>query len=441
MPDVLLSAALDRARDGAVVVLSVPAPDAPVERLLAAVPAGPASLFDPRGGRVAVAGRGRALHLTGPSLRALRDDLARSLARVAVVAAPGADDVARALGGQAFDPRRHPADDDAWGAFPAASLTLPRWSLVRVDGRASLQVAFTRDDAPSAAAIARVLRALEAPPTAAAPPRAATVAADREAWEGLVRDALDAMRDGPIEKLVGARRAELRADSPWRLANVVERLDDADGCARFAFEHGDAALVGASPERLVARRGDVVSADALAGSLPRGGDDVRDARALLDSAKDRREHALVVAGIRAALAPFCDALDAPEAPVVRTLPRLHHLWTPVRARLRDGARALDLVDAMHPTPALGGAPRGAALDWIARREPHPRGWYAGPVGWCEPAGDGEFFVAIRAAVLRGDRAWTYAGAGLVPGSDPAREWDETEAKMSAMRAALGASER
>lgn len=441
MPDVLLSAALDRARDGAVVVLSVPAPDGPVERLLAAVPEGPASLFAPRDGRVALAGRGRALHLTGPALGALRDDLARSLARVAVVAAPGADDVARALGGQTFDPRRHPADDVAWEPFPAASLTLPRWALVRVDGRSSLQVAFTRDDAPSAASIARVLRALHASPPTAASPRVERVAADRGLWEALVRDALDVMREGRAEKLVGARRAELRADSPWRLADVIDRLDADVGCARFAFEHGDAVLVGASPERLVARRGDVVSADALAGSLPRGGDDVRDARALLDSAKDRREHALVVAGIRAALAPFCDALDAPDAPVVRTLPRLHHLWTPVRARLREGAHALDLVDAMHPTPALGGSPRGAALDWIARREPHPRGWYAGPVGWCDLAGDGEFFVAIRAAALRGTRAWTYAGAGLVPGSDPAREWDETEAKMSAMRAALGAFDR
>ena len=99
---------------------------------------------------------------------------------------------------------------------------------------------------------------------------------------------------------------------------------------------------------------------------------------------------------------------------------------------------LSLVGALHPTPALGGAPRAAALDWIAAREPSPRGWYAGPVGWCDARGEGEFFVAIRSALTQGTRAWAWAGAGLVEGSDAAREWDETEAKMAAMCAALGA---
>jgi isochorismate synthase len=440
MLDALLSAALDRARDGAVVVLSVPAPDAPVERLLRAVPEGPATLLAPHHGRVGLAGRGRALHLTAPSLRQLREPLVASLARVAVIAAPGADGVARALGGQTFDPR-HPAADEAWRTFPAASLTLPRWTLARVDGRTSLQVAFTRDDAPTAASVAAVLHSLEAPLPAPHVPRVTCLAGDRDDWEALVRDALAVMRDGRAEKLVGARPAALRATAPWCVADVIDRLDVADGCARFAFEHGDATFLGASPERLVSRRGEAVSADALAGSLPRGLDVVHDARALLDSAKDRREHDLVVTGIRAALREFCDGFEVPDAPVVRTLPRVHHLWTPVRARLLAGAHLLDLVGAMHPTPALGGAPRDVALDWIAQRERHPRGWYAAPVGWCDAAGDGEFFVAIRSAVLRGERAWTYAGAGLVPGSDPAREWDETEAKMSAMRAALGAFDR
>ncbi len=99
---------------------------------------------------------------------------------------------------------------------------------------------------------------------------------------------------------------------------------------------------------------------------------------------------------------------------------------------------LSLVEALHPTPALGGTPRDAALDWIARCERAPRGWYAGPVGWCDADGDGAFHVAIRAALLQGARAWTYAGAGLVAGSDPDTEWAETEAKMAPMRAALGA---
>lgn len=443
-PDDPLPAALDRARGGALVVLSVPAPDVPVSRLLDAVPEGDASLFDPHGAAsaIAVAGRGRALHLTGPSLAALRPAVARALADVAVVVAPGADASVRALGGQAFDPRRPHHHDDAWRAFPAASLALPRWALVRADGRTSLQVAFTRDDAPSASELAAVRRALDAPAPETHPaPRVEALPGDRAAWEALVRDALAVMREGRAEKLVGARRAALRADAAWHLTDVLARLDASEDVARFAIEHAGTAFLGASPERLVARRGGLASADALAGSLPRDvGHDARDVRALLDSGKDRREHELVVAGVRAALAPLSESVDAPAAPSVRTLARLHHLWTPVRARLRPDApaHALDLVAALHPTPALGGAPRDVALDWIARREPHPRGWYAAPVGWCDAAGDGEFFVAIRAAAVRGDRAWLWAGAGLVPGSDPAREWDETEAKLAAMRAALGA---
>ncbi len=95
------------------------------------------------------------------------------------------------------------------------------------------------------------------------------------------------------------------------------------------------------------------------------------------------------------------------------------------------------MGALHPTPALGGSPRGAALAWIAAHEAHPRGWYAGPVGWCDAQGNGEFFVSIRSAALRGDRAWVYAGAGLVEGSDADTEWRETDAKMAVMRAALG----
>lgn len=442
-PDDLLPAALDRARGGALVVLSVPAPDVPVARLLDAVPEGDASLFDPHGGApaVSVAGRGRAVHFTGPSLAALRPAVARALADITVVAAPGADASVRALGGQSFDPRRPHDGDDAWQTFPTASLTVPRWALVRADGRASLQVAFTRDDAPDARELAAVRRALEAlAPDVGRAPDVAALPGDRDAWEALVRDALAVMREGRAEKLVGARAAELRADTPWGLPDVLARLDAPEGCARFAFEHHGALFLGASPERLVARDGAFARADALAGSLPRDADhDARDLRALLDSGKDRREHELVVAGIRDALGPLCESVDAPAAPVVRTLARLHHLWTPVRARLRRDAPAhvLDLVAALHPTPALGGAPRDVALDWIARREPRPRGWYAAPVGWCDAAGDGEFFVAIRAAVLRGERAWLWAGAGLVPGSDPAREWDETEAKLAAMRAALG----
>jgi len=439
----LFSAVSDRLRGAPLVVLCLPAPNVSVERLFDAVSEGERSFFAPDDGVVCLAGRGRALHLTASSLSALRSKVSSILDTVGVVSTPDADSTVRVLGGQAFDPRRPHDHDLAWSDFPGASLTLPRWTLTHTNGRSTLQVAFTQDHNPEGDVIHRVLRALDTPSPVPQDTRshATVLSGDRCAWEALVRQALTALGAGHAEKLVAARRVEIRTDVPWDLRPVLSRLGTSPGCARFAFEHTRSIFLGASPERLVVRQGSVANADALAGSSPRRqGCELHDAHSLLANPKDRREHALVVEGICAALAPHCEAMEVPEVPRVRTLPWLHHLWSPVRARLRSEAPAhvLDLVTALHPTPALGGSPRDLALDWIQRHEHHPRGWYAAPVGWCDAAGDGEFFVAIRAAVLRGDRAWAWAGAGLVPGSDPASEWNETEAKLSAVCAALGA---
>lgn len=434
--------------DAAGCVIAVPAPDASVDALLSLALDGPVTLWHPAEG-VALAGRGAAIVCEGPSLAALRDDASRALGSLRVFVHPArASYTPRLFGGQRFDPARADADDPAWGAFPAASMALPRWSLAReVDGP-TLALALSREECLSASEwlpkVRAVLAALDAPAGEVPPRVRAALDRDegREAWSALVHNALAVMREGRAQKLVAARRAEVRADAPWHLARVLHDLADAaaPGCVRFAMQHGDAVLVGATPERLVARRGDAVTLDALAGSTPRGrdaADDAARARALAVSPKDLREHALVVDGARASLEGFASSIEAPAEPSVRTLRNVHHLWTPMRATLRDGAHALTLVGALHPTPALGGAPRAEALAWIAAREPHPRGWYAGPIGWCDARGDGEFFVAIRAAVVRGDRAWAYAGAGLVEGSDVDAEWRETDAKMSVMRAALG----
>ena len=195
-------------------------------------------------------------------------------------------------------------------------------------------------------------------------------------------------------------------------------------------------FVGATPERLVLRRGDVVEVDALAGSIPRGADDPSAIASLLASAKDRHEHALVVAFIADALRALGLPVSHAELPSVRSLPSVHHLWTPVRARSEKAPDVLTLAAALHPTPAVAGAPRADALRWIALHEPDPRGWYAGTLGWCDARGDGRFVVALRSAVIHGDEAWAYVGAGLVPGSDPSAEWHETEAKLRTARVAL-----
>ena len=277
----------------------------------------------------------------------------------------------------------------------------------------------------------------DAAPAAAGPPVRLSET-PRPEWDALVGAALSRIGAGELEKVVVARRSHL-AGAALDLPAAAARMARAyPGCVRFAFERGGAIFLGASPERLVLVSGARVEVDALAGSIPRvPGEDEARIRALLSSDKDRREQALVIDGIRAALAPFGAAVSAPGEPVIRALKNVFHLSTPIRVELPRRAHALSLAEALHPTPAVCGLPRPAADEWLAENEPLSRGWYAAPVGWFDAAGDGELAVAIRSGLVRGGEAWLYAGAGIVRGSEPAREYAETAAKQAAMLAALG----
>jgi menaquinone-specific isochorismate synthase len=255
-----------------------------------------------------------------------------------------------------------------------------------------------------------------------------------------VRDALARIAEGELDKVVLAAPSLAEAAQPIAIPRVLARLGEGySGCARFALERGGAVFAGASPERLVAASGRAVEADALAGSTPRRLDgDAAAARELLASAKERREHALVVEAVAAALGPVCEAIEVPAVPAVRTLRNVHHLWSPIAGRLAAPAHLLDLAHRLHPTPAVCGTPRPAAIRWIRAREPAPRGWYAGAVGWIGAGGEGALWLGIRAALIEGRRAWLYAGVGLVEGSDPDAELAEARAKRRPMLTALGA---
>jgi isochorismate synthase len=210
----------------------------------------------------------------------------------------------------------------------------------------------------------------------------------------------------------------------------------------FAVVRGGRWFLGATPERLVRVRHGEVSAMALAGSAPRGQspeDDRRFGEALLASAKDRVEHAIVVEMVRHSLSGACDAVSVAEAPALLKVSNVQHLHTPIAARLRGGSTIFDLIERLHPTPAVGGVPRAAALDWLRRREGLDRGWYAGPIGWIDGRHEGEFAVAIRSALLSRDEALLYAGCGIVAGSDPDAEYGESQLKLRAVLAALGAN--
>ena len=417
-------------------------------------------LWDPPEGPAFV-GSGCALELTAERLQAGPLDLWTR----AVVTLAQEGPSTRLFGGLAFT--RGCAGEEPWRAFGDGVFVLPRLRYARHNDRAFLALAL---EAPAlegerrdgvavefAAALAALAKAAEAAPVevpSAAPalspppvgprsgpptreaPRVTQLSGER--WHELVRDVADGLRAGRFEKVVVARRSELEARLPFDPIDVVERLrESALGCTRFAFRRGPATFLGATPERLVAREGQVVRVDALAGSI--GAEDEEGAAALLASDKDGVEHSIVVREIVERLAPRCESLSVPKRPSVRRLRHLLHLHTRIEGRLRGRLHVLDLVKLLHPTPAVGGVPAAAALRWILDHEPAARGWYAGPIGWFDETGDGDFAVALRSALIWDRAAWVWAGAGIVARSEAGAEYAETALKQRAMFEALGAT--
>lgn len=248
----------------------------------------------------------------------------------------------------------------------------------------------------------------------------------REQWHAILETALDAVERDELEKVVLARAVVVEADRPFNLRSVLAYLRRSQpGCIVYA----DRGYAGASPELLVRKTGSDVIARPLAGT----GVEVD---TLLRSEKDAREHALVVNAVLDALGRSCRDVCA-VGPAPLQLADVSHLATTVTASTRSSdTSVVDLVTALHPTPAVGGTPRDVALAMIDSLEVEARGRYAGPCGWIDRHGDGEFVVALRGGAIDGTRALLHSGAGIVAGSDPAAEWAETQQKLTPMLQAL-----
>ena len=265
-------------------------------------------------------------------------------------------------------------------------------------------------------------------------------------YAGAVHAATKRIRRGDLRKVVLARTIVVGADRELDPKQLLWRLRAVDpDCYAFAtpelaLEREEViptgVLVGATPELLVSKSGDHVAATPLAGSAPRYGDPDEDrgsADGLFDSAKDREEHALVVEDVARSLGPLCEDLTWPKEPELLGTANVWHLATPFRGRLKPSVHtALDLVAALHPTPAVCGTPREAARKVLEELEPLDRGCYAGPVGWVDADGDGEWAIALRCAEITGTTARVFAGAGIVADSVPETELEETERKFRAL---------
>jgi menaquinone-specific isochorismate synthase len=271
--------------------------------------------------------------------------------------------------------------------------------------------------------------------------RYADGALDPATWCAAVATAVERIDAGELAKVVLARDLLVSADAPLDPRRLLRRLADRfPDCWTFAVD----GLLGATPELLLRRTGRQLSARVLAGTAPRGAGaaDQRLAEALMGSAKDRAEHELAVDSLVEALAPYCATLDAPAEPELLTLANVRHLATDVTGTQRSSgprgaAGLLELIGAVHPTAAVCGTPTPQAAVVISELEGMDRGRYAGPVGWLDARGDGEFGLALRCAELIGDDgARLFAGCGIVAGSDPSAELAETQSKFAAFQAAL-----
>jgi len=354
------------------------------------------------------------------------------------------------LTGFAFSDEAH--EDGLWEEFPPAHVFVPRILVARRGRTATLTVSTLvtpgNDVDPAGRAANDVARLLQG--NGAAQDLAAAVAASTryevvaapppDVWKDSVADTVSEIRSGRFEKLVLARTCRIASSDDFDTTHVLQRLRQRyPTCATFCFALAGVAFVGATPERLVRLRDGVVETAAIAGSIERGGSVAEDrmlARTLVESSKDRGEQAVVVRALAGVMEPLCASVELAPEPEILSLENVQHLRTTIRGCLRGERHVLELVRLLHPSPAVGGFPREPALAAMRRRETEPRGWYAGPLGWIDQNGDGEFWVAIRSALLHGNEAALYAGAGIVADSDPEAELAETRLKLQPMLSAL-----
>lgn len=359
------------------------------------------------------------------------------------------------MGGFSFDSGQ--LEGTAWKGYPEARMVLPRACVAGDAGRSwlTLNAVVHPGVAPhqEAVEIERVRRAVlaghaksehfsrvnSAPCSKPALSELGSVAR----WRDEVAAAAAAARRGDLRKVVLARAVRLQATAPFNPTAALWRL--AAGyptCVVFAVTLGDACFLGATPEPLLTVRNGEVSTTCLAGSYARGVTEEADrqlAEALLADPKERSEHALVLNAMTEIMRASCTQLEIPDVPAVLKLRNIQHLCTPLSGRMAPGQSILRIVERLHPTPAMGGLPREVALKFIREREGLDRGWYAGAVGWVDHKGEGDFAVAIRAALLRGAEATLFAGCGIVADSDPEREFAESCIKLTPMLTALGAA--
>jgi isochorismate synthase len=332
-----------------------------------------------------------------------------------------------------------------WSSFPPALMVLPEMSLRRAGGEVHLTLNALGGPGIDPGQLMERLRSRVAAVREASLPMldpsrhgSTEIESVRPPgdFESAVAAAVQRIRGGALQKVVLAREVLLRAPAAHDVAAVFGAMRELfPGCFCFCCGTPEGAFIGASPELLIRRSGASASTVALAGSARRSSDPAVDGHIgerLLQSAKDRSEHEIVVRRIVRRLRPYSVWVEAGPEPGLIKIANIQHLATPIHAQLAESRSAVELAGLLHPTPAVGGEPWPAAGQLIDELEGMDRGWYAGPIGWMDAAEDGEFCVGLRSALLRDREAHLFAGNGIVADSDPEAELAETEPKLGAM---------
>lgn len=338
----------------------------------------------------------------------------------------------RIMVGFSFDPGGPHRSE--WDGFPATAALLPLVSVVRGGGGGRLTLALP--PGLRAGPVFDLLKGLETPGEPVGVKAADHTIESRPTpaeWTETVREAVHAIRAGTLDKVVLARSVLVRSDVAPAPFDLVERLRTAyPGCFAFGWQEGGSVFLGASPELMLARAGDRIRSQPLAGSAPRGEGEDEDrayGEALMASSKDRVEHAVVVDDIVERLRPVSREIRSHPTPALLKLANVQHLATNITGTLSQPRPVLELAGELHPTPAVGGTPRPEALAFIRKAELVDRGWYSGGIGWVDTEGDGEIALALRCGLVRGTTAHLYAGAGIVADSNPDEELEETRLKF------------
>lgn len=342
---------------------------------------------------------------------------------------------------------------EGWHGFKTASFILPKRLIVKKEGRSTLSIGMNLKENSGRLQIHKQLlhefeKFKENTPVKDSfaangntPHSAVKSAISIDDWNAAIIKAKRNIAEKAFNKVVLARELNLSSSEKYNAADILNRLrNQYPKCCTYLVQRQESqAFIGSSPERLISFQNNSFQTEALAGSMPRGANEKEDKifeNKLMKSGKNREEHFAVINYIKEKVLSRAQDVEAPKNLFVKKLSNVQHLFTPLKFKVSDEVSPLQILNNLHPTPALGGYPRKEAVDYLSKHCLINRGWFGSPVGWMNTNGGGEFSVAIRSGLIGEHSARLFAGCGIVADSNPEKEWEESKLKFIPMLSAL-----